>query len=193
MAVVSAGGVIAADLTGVTTVNVTSDTAAAAKNKAFDDARQQIIIDALSSYALPDLLQDAVKNASKGELTNLIASSSIDGEKISDTTYSANITMTVDADAARAWLVDKGVQSWLPDDASGDVFVAIVSLRNPVADWGAINRIARDEEIILDTKLIADGQVTMQVPSSQRAKFTIALRESGWRTNDRDGVLFISK
>ncbi len=183
----------AVELAGKMDVNVTSDTAAQAKTKAFNQARRQIIVDVLTPYALPDLLRDAVKEASSDVLTNMIASSSIDGEKFSDTTYSAKITMTVDADAARSWLTEQGVQNWIPTDDAGDVFVTVVNMRNRVADWASVNQVARNEKINLATQLIAGNQVTIQVPTSVRTKFIIALREAGWRTENRDGVLHISR
>lgn len=189
----SVGAASAVDLTGSAAVNVTSDTAAEAKTKAFNQARRQIILDVLSAYSLPDMLQAVVTDASSDALTNLVASSSIDGEKFSDTTYSAKITMTLDADAARKWLNEHEVQNWLPSAVSGDVFVVVVNMRNRVADWSGINQIARDEKINVDTKLIAGNQVTVQVPSADRTKFTIALREKGWRTENRDGVLHVSR
>ncbi len=187
------GGAWCADLTGSTNVNVTSDTAAEAKNKAFNQARRQIIVDALASYTAVDALRAAVADESSAVLTNLIALSSIDGEKFSDTTYSANITMTVDADAARVWLTDKGVQNWLPVDGKGDAFVAVINLRNRVADWANLLQIARNDKINVDTKVIAGNQVTIQVPEVNRTNFTIALRESGWKTENHDGVLHVSR
>ena len=98
------------DLSGVASVSITSDTAANAKNIAFDEARRQIIADSLRQYADADALGTALRNAKKAEVAELIASSSIDGEKQSDTTYSANISMVVDGGAARTWLDNNAVQ-----------------------------------------------------------------------------------
>ena len=49
-AVVFCAAAHASDLSGVASVNVTSDTAAAAKDMAFDEARRQIITDVLGQY-----------------------------------------------------------------------------------------------------------------------------------------------
>ena len=95
-----AGVANAANLGGVATVNVTSDTAATAKNMALASARRQIINDALSQYTLPDQLQSAISESKPSDLQNLIASTEISGEQQSDTTYSATISMTIDATAA---------------------------------------------------------------------------------------------
>lgn len=183
----------AADLSGTASVNVTSDTAANAKSMAFDEARRQIITDALRQYAIPDQLADAVANASAGELTNLIASSSIDSEKLSDTTYSANITMTLDRGAAGRWMVDNNVQNWLPDGTTGDKFVVVVNATDPMAGWIELNDIARAEHVDLATKFMMGNQITAELPAANRAAFTIALREAGWRYSDQDGVLRIWK
>lgn len=187
-----AGGIPAhaADLTGVATVNVTSDTSATAKTMAFDEARRQILNETLRQYATVDQLRPAIAGAKSSELTPLIASSSIDDERTSDTTYAATITMTVDRAAARDWMNGHNVQNWLSDGVGGDTFIAIITLgRDAMADWMALNRIARTEKIDLGTKFISGGDVTLEIPASARTTFTIALREAGWRYSATDGVL----
>lgn len=184
---------VAADLSGVASVNVTSDTAANAKNMAMDEARRQIIVDVLKQYSIPDLLQDAVKNASSAELTNLIATTSIDSEQQSNTTYSANITMTIDRDAARTWMLSNNVQNWLTDGSSGDKFVVQITMTDKLAGWMELQQIARSEGVDLTTKYINGNQITAELLVSNRSAFTIAIREAGWRYADQNGVLHIIK
>lgn len=186
-------GAIAADLVGVASVNVTSDTAVAAKDMAFDEARRQIINDVLGQYSIPDLLADAVQNASSADLTNLIAASSISGEQQSETTYSADITMTIDRDAARAWMTENNVQNWLTDGKSGDRFVVQIVMSDKLAGWIELNNIVRAEGIEMDTKYINGNQVTVEIPVASRGAFTIAIGEAGWRYADQNGVLHILK
>lgn len=186
-------GAIAVDLSGVASVNVTSETAAMAKDMAFDEARRQILADVLGQYSIPDQLAVALQNAKNSELMNLIASSSIDSEQQSDTTYSANISMTVDRNAAREWLMDNNVQNWLTDGSSGDVFVAQIIMSDKLAGWMELNQIARNEGIIMTTKYINGNQITVEIPVASRADFTIAVREAGWRYSDQNGVLRIVK
>ena len=186
-------GAYAADLTGVASVSVTSDTAAAAKEMAFDEARRQIILDVLGQYSIPDQLEEVLKNAKYAELMNLIATSSIDSEQQSNTTYSANIHMTIDRDAARNWLTEKEVQNWLTDGKSGDMFIVQAVMTDKLAGWIELNQIARDEGIELATRYINGNQVTIELPVSARNSFTIAIRENGWRYADQNGVLHIIK
>ena len=183
----------AADLNGVANVNITSDTATNAKNIAFDEARRQIIIDALRSYADKDALQIAVKNAKNADLVDLIAASSIDGEQLSDTTYSAKITMTVNSGAARRWLNDNGIQNWLTDDDNESRFLLTVDMKNPIAAWIELNSLAREESIDMVSKHILGPSMTIEMPMSARAQFTIAVRERGWHYGDVGGVLKIWK
>lgn len=183
----------ASDLSGVVSVNVTSDTAAAAKDMAFDEARRQIITDVLGQYSIPDQLNDVVKNAKSADLMNLIAASSIDGEQQSDTTYSANISMTIDRDAARTWMTENNIQNWLTDGNAGDRFVVQIVMTDKLAGWMELRRIARDEGIDLSTKYINGNQITAEVPVASRSAFTIAIREAGWRYADQNGVLHIIK
>lgn len=192
-AVVFCAAAHASDLSGVASVNVTSDTAAAAKDMAFDEARRQIITDVLGQYSIPDQLNDVVKNAKSADLMNLIAASSIDGEQQSDTTYSANISMTIDRDAARAWMTENNIQNWLTDGNAGDRFVVQIVMTDKLAGWMELRRIARDEGIDLSTKYINGNQITVEVPVASRSAFTIAIREAGWRYADQNGVLHIIK
>lgn len=183
----------AVDLHGAASVSITSDTAANAKNIAFDEARRQIINDALRQYADADTLKSVVSQAKSAELMNLIASSSIDGEKQSDTTYSANISMMLDSDAARSWLDNNAVQHWLPDESKQDVFIVNVNMSNGLQNWAELNQIARNEKIDLGTKTMTADSAVLELPVSVRGKFTIAVREAGWRFANNDGVLRIWK
>lgn len=188
-----ANGAGAAELRGTASVNVTSDTAVNAKNMAFDDATRQIVTGVLRQYVDVDALTTAVKDADKSELSNLILSSSIDGEQTSDTTYSANISMIIDVDAARAWLEEKEIQHWLPNITEQNMFNVVVTLSNRLADWAQLNQIANTEKIDLGTKNINGNVVTLQLPTSVRGAFTIAVRGLGWKYSDKDGVLHIWK
>lgn len=194
MSVLGFGGAYAAPqiLTGTAAVNVTSETAAAAKNVAFDNARRQIIASALAPYADGAALGAAIKDAPASSLTNLVASSSIDGEQQSATTYSANITMTLDGMAVRRWLADNNINSWLPDNNAGDQVLVLITLRDRVGDWLQLNQIARGENIELNTRNISGNQMTISIPESGRRMFVAAARSAGWQTSD-DGVLRLWK
>lgn len=183
----------AVDFGATASVNITSDTAATAKNMALSEARRQIISDALRQYVDVEQMNQVLTDASDADLMNLIASTGIDDEKISDTTYSANISMTLSPDAVRRWLAENSVQNWLPDGRGGDRFIALITTTDAVADWMEINTIARNEQIDLATKYIMGNQITVELPSSVRAAFTIALREGGWHYAASDGVLRIWK
>lgn len=176
-------GVYAAELIGSAYVNMTSDTSSAAKTMAINDARRQILIDKLSPYAMTDQLVPAIKDAKSADLVNLIAETKIDNEKISDTAYSAKITMTVDKVASRTWMVENDIQNWLNDGSNTDVFVAQIILGDDaITDWADFNRIMRAERVDFTTKYIVGKSVTVELPTSSRASITIALRGAGWRT-----------
>ncbi len=188
------GASIAADLTGTASVNITSDTAATAKNMAFDEARRQIIVDVLSPYSDSGALRSAVAGEKSSALTPLIASSGISGEKLSDTTYAAKITMTVNRRAAKNWLASHDVQNWLTvEEVASDVFPLVLTFNNRVADWSNVRRVAADVGVDLQTVSIADGNIVFHVATARRGALTIALRNAGWHYKDHDGALYISK
>lgn len=183
----------ATNLSGSASVSITSDTAANAKNIAFDEARRQIITDVLRQYADVSALQDAVKNSKSADLANLIAQSSITGEKTSDTMYSATISMTLNANMAYDWLKTNNVNNWLPDGTVVDNFIVNVNMRQPLLDWIQLNKIARDIGIDLGTNKLSGNTAQLSIPKSKRGDFTIALRDSGWKYANDDGNLRIWK
>lgn len=188
------GAAIGADLMGVASVNVTSDTAATAKTMAFDEARRQIIVDALSPYSDSSALRAAVSGEKSSVLTSLIASSGISGEKLSDTTYAAKITMTLNRAAAKDWMASHDIQNWLTvDESVSDIFPMVLMLNNRISDWTDVRRTAAGVGIDLNTASIADGQIVFHVASARRGALTIALRNAGWKYKDRDGALYIYK
>ena len=184
----------AADLVGSAFVNITSDTAATAKNMAMNEARRQILNETLAPYSDSGALRTAIANEKSAVLTNLIASSGISGERLSDTTYSAKITMTVNKNAAREWLNAQGVQNWIPmDDVAGDVFSIVLVLGNRIGDWATVRRVATNAGVDLNTVSIGDGRILFNAPRGRRGVFTLAVRDAGFRYMDRDGVLYISR
>lgn len=185
---------VAAGLTGTAHVNITSDTATTAKKMAFDEARRQIIVDVLSPYSDASALRSAVANEKNSVLTNLIESSGISGERLSDTTYSANIKMTVNRTAAQNWLAGNDIQNWLKtEDDDGDRFTIVATLRDKFADWGQIRRAAIGAGVDLETESINGNQIVFRASTARRAALTSALRENGWRYRNRDGLLHIFK
>ncbi len=193
--VVLTSGAIAAELSGTTSVNITSDTAADAKTLALNQARRQILNQVLGKYADATQVQVAVKNTKSSDLMNLISSSSIDGERQSDTTYSANVTMIVDEDAARKFLAQNNIQNWLSDNnaTSANGVMILVSMSDRVANWMELKRIARNVGVDLNTKYIMGNQATIELPVNMRSAFISAVRGSGWRYSETDGALRIWK
>ncbi len=183
----------AADLRGNVSLNITSDTAAAAKNIAMVEARRQIVSDVLAQYSDQALLMDALGATSDEVLNSLIASTSIAGEQVSTTTYSANISMEIDAGAARSWLMENGIQNWLPNADGENRLVVLAEMSSPLVQWAELNDISRREKIDINVKNINGNQLMIDLPVTLRGAFTIALRENGWRYSNMDGALRVWK
>ena len=73
----------AVDITGVVSVDVTADTAAAAKSQAFNSARRDVIARELRNYANAEQLDAAIKQSSVDELIDIISSSAVSGDSAS--------------------------------------------------------------------------------------------------------------
>ena len=181
-------------LHGEATVNITSDTAVNAKNIAFDEARRQVLSDALRQYADEDMLAEAIKDISFADLANMVTASSIGDEQSSDTTYSARISISFDDGAIRTWLNNTQVQNWLPDTSAQDSVAVIVKMSaNRLPQWIELTDIARTEKIDIQPQKISGNIINLIIPVDKRGAFTIALRERGWRYADTDGALHIWK
>lgn len=191
LAIVSAD---AAQLVSTANVSVASDTATSAKDIAMDEARRQVIVDTLLPYSDNTGLRGAVKSEKASVLMNLISSSEIANEKLSDTTYSAAVTMTVNDFAAKNWLDSRGVQNWIPvGNVSTNNFVLVANLSNKISYWASLHRVAIGTGIDLNTRYIEGNKISFVLPASKRGAITIALRDNGWRFQDIDGILNVSR
>ena len=182
-----------AGLSGTVAVNQSSDTAANAKINAMNSARRQILSIVLSQYANKDALNDLIQNTSSEDLTNLILSSSVANEQMSANEYSAKITMNIDNDAVIKWLNENSVQNWVPLAESNERFTVLMVIPNGIQDWSELKRIAREDNIEIETQSIAGNQIVAKMPLSYRTKFTVAVRNAGWKYSDNEGVLHIWK
>lgn len=191
LAVLPAGAV---EITGTTSVNVTADTANAAKDKAFNSARREVVLRELGQYANTEQLATLVKNSSNDDLMNIISSSSLDGEKVSDTSYSANISFVIDGDAAKAWMEKNSVQNWLPSSDSNVVvattpidsvlFTAV--LVQPISDWIGLNAVARMVPMDLATTSVVGNNVSFSVLDKNVSNLSKALWSNGWHVQKNE-------
>lgn len=180
-------------LTGNVFIKQESETAAKAKADAINDARRQILTNVLSSYTDREQLRDLIENTVDDDLMNLISSSSVSGEQMSNTEYSANITMNIDNDAARKWLNDNNVQNWVPKIESDERFTCVIVLDNGLVDWSDLKRAVRQDGFEIETQSIVGNQIVAKMPLNYRSKFTVGVREMGWKYADNGGVLQIWK
>lgn len=185
----------AVNLTSAAHVNITSDTAAAAKNMAFKEARRQITTDVLSNYSDKIQLTELMKETNDAKLNSLISATSIDGERLSATTYSANIKMTIDATEAKKWLNENNVVNWLPGggDLAVDQSTVVIHVNGGLRDWVELNSSLQSEKLNLDVKRIAGGQVVAIIPASRKTAVIATVRDAGWRYSNADGYLRIWK
>ena len=182
-----------ATLSGSMRVNQTSDTAANAKINAMNTARRQIISNVLSKYSEQSSLAELMQKTSNDDLLNIVVSSSVSDEHMSSNGYSANISVNIDNEAAKKWLNENGVQNWVPLMESDEKFSVVIVVPNGLADWVDLKRIAREDNIEIETQNITGNQIVAKMPLNYRTKFTAKVREAGWHFADNDGVLQIWK
>lgn len=183
----------AMDLVGVVSINQSSKTAAKAKTEAMNAARRQILFDVLSNYSEPTQLQELLDNTDDDQLTNLVLSSSVANEHMSSASYSANITMNIDNDAAKKWLTENEIKNWVPDAEPTESFSLYISVPNGLYDWGELKQVARDTNTEINTITVFGNQIFAKMPLVYRAKFTAGIRKIGWKYADNGGVLQLWK
>jgi len=186
-------GAFGANLSGVISVNKTAETASDAKNDAMNEAVRTIINNILSKYANTEQFSELMQKTSDEELMNIVSSSGVANEQMSTTDYSAQITINIDNDAAKKWLNDNEVQNWVPLLESDEKFTALIVIQNGLIDWAELKRIVRADNFEIETQSINGNQIVVKMPLNYRSKFTVAVREAGWRYSDNDGVLHIWK
>ncbi len=179
----------AIDLVGTVVVSQTSETAAKAKTEAMDGARRKILFDVLSNYSEIDSLSELLNNATDDDLVGLISAASVSNEQISSETYSATITMNIDNDLAKKWLTVNEVKNWVPVAETAEQFSMFIVVSNGISDWAELKRIANNDNVEINTITIAGNQIFAKLPLNYRTKFTVALRNAGWRFADNSGVL----
>jgi hypothetical protein len=182
-----------APLSGKVFVNETNDTAAKAKSVALSGARRQILYNVVSQYSDKSALSELIKGASDEDLMNLISETEVSNEQIASDTYSANIQMNIDNEAVKQWLNNNNIQNWIPSTEVSEKFVASIVVLNGISDWAELKRIAREENIDIDTQSITGNQIIVKIPLNLRGRFTAAVRGAGWKYSDNDGVLHIWK
>ena len=193
LGVAFASDVFGAALSGNVSVNKTSDTAANAKVNALNSARREILSNVLSQYADKGALNELIKNASNDDLMNLVDSISVSNEQMSTNSYSANIAMNLDNDAVKKWLNANDVRNWVPLHESDEKFTVSMIVSNGIQDWAELKRIARENNVEIETQVLKGNQIIAKMPLAYRTKFTAAVRGMGWKYSDNDGVLQIWK
>lgn len=185
------------DLTSVASVNITSDTASNAKIMAFDEARRQIIEEVLSGYTdseNSEKIVELIKITDNAKLTNLISSTNIDNERLSATTYSANIKMTIDIIEAKKWLAENDIQNWLNNELIAvDKITVVIDVADGLRDWINLNRAIQAENLNMEIKRISGNQITVTIPVTDRSGMLLIIRNAGWRYSRSNGFIKIWK
>jgi hypothetical protein len=187
--------VSAADLSGVAQVNLTSDTGANAKNMAMAEARRQILSQVLSPHVSDAVaMQIVMADTKDAALVGLISATNVTGEKVSDTSYAADIKMTVDGTAAALWLAQNGIENSLNNDAAPtDKFIANIELSGALREWIDLARVLRESQIVPDVRRISGARITIEMPLASRGAFVSAVRNAGWTVADTAGFLQVRR
>lgn len=183
----------ALELYNVIPVNITSESASKAKKIAIDSAKRKAIINILSNYSNTSELHRALEESKNIE--NLISSISIDGEKQSSKTYSANIKISLDEKNSKSWMDKNSVQNWLnldnPDEKTDKIQV-VINLKNALYDWIDFNKQLYFSGINFNIENIHGNIVSGKISKSKKQSL-LSLRNSGWNLTDTDNSIIVKK
>ena len=174
-------------------VNVTSESASKAKKIAIESAKRKAIINILSNYSNTSELHRALEESKYIE--NLISSISIDGEKQSSKTYSANIKISLDEKNSKSWMDKNSVQNWLNLDNSDektDKIQVVINLKNALYDWIDFNKQLYFSGINFNIENIHGNIVSGKISKSKKQSL-LSLRNSGWNLRDTDNSIIVKK
>lgn len=174
-------------------VNVTSDSAVKAKKIAIDSAKRKAIINILSNYSNTSELYKALDESKNIE--DLISSISIDTEKQSSKTYSANIKIVLNEKESKLWMDKNLVQNWLNLDNQNtqDKIQVIVNLKNAIHDWIDFNKQLYFSGITFDIESIQGSIISGNISKSKKQSFLSIIRNSGWNLNDSYDSVIVKK
>ncbi len=185
------------DLTKTTHVEMTANTASEAKTVAMGQARREVFVDVLSRYSERNVIANLVGNIPDEELINFIGSVGIENERVSQTAYSADITMTLDRGSVEKWMIANNVPNYLAAaDDSGDKSAIFFDIGG-LSDWISMHKTLRDagvwDKLDFDVKAIFGRQITASINSSAKSELVTAIKSAGWVVSENDGILRIHR
>jgi len=190
-------GLSAPNLTAEVPVDIQSSNAAVAKKEALETATRNGIIMVLSRYADRAAVENAAAELKPADLANMTASTSISGEKLSKTGYSAVVAVSLEQSAVEKFYNTRQIQNFLNMTAdSEDRTEMVILLDNGLDDWASVNKIlngAADENLGFQVKTLGAGQAAISVLSAKQKKFTNLMTQNGWQYARADDKITFHK
>lgn len=185
------------DLTETSSIEITAATATDAKAKAMNSVRREIFVDVLSRYSEKPIIEKLVAETDDSDLINMVSSVSIGNERVSSTSYSADITMTLDQPSVQRWMLSNNIPNYMAAATDSDMSVSVVIDLNGLGDWIEFRKLLRVagiwDDLHFETKSIFGGQIITSINANQKNKMIDVVRSGGWNIGQSQGILKISK
>jgi hypothetical protein len=185
----------APNLSAEMNMDVRAATASAAKKDATESAVRIGAIQILSRYSDRAVVENLIMGADESVLQNLVAATSIEGERQSKTAYSARFSITLDRQAVEKWYESNNVPNFLAAaDESRDRSIISIDIGG-LADLAELKRIVREDATDYGFVLrsIFRNSATAYVLANKRRRLQNLLASNGWRVWSQDGIVRISK
>lgn len=179
-------------------VEKTADTATAAKTAALTEARRTEFINVLSGKVSSDDAQRIAATVSDSDLVAMTDSMSIDNEKVSDTTYSADISFQFNQKAIAGLTAGSQpattqigqAQTITPTVGANQTVVYFQGVRG-LDKWLSLMKVMRANGASINIKSIFGKNITATVDSNSRAGFISAMRSLGMTVSDYGNVIYV--
>jgi len=163
-------------------ISKTADTAAAAKSMALSSARRT---------AFETIVGEKIAISDK-DLAGLVESEVIENEKVSATSYTAEIFVELNKTAVNNWLEQNNIQTiYRAPSVSADRIPVIFESIGGLGKWTVIEQAARETGADLRIRSISDGKISATMRVNARSAFVTAIRSNGIGIYEYDGILTV--
>jgi len=163
-------------------VSKTANTAAAAKSMALSSARRD---------AFETIVGEKIAISDK-ELASLVESEVIENEKVSATSYTAEIFVELNKTAVASWLEKNNIQTvYRPQAVNTDRVSVVFESVGGLGKWTVIEQAARTSGADLRIVSISDGKISATMRANARSAFAASIRLHGISVSEYNGILTV--
>ncbi|MDR0449561.1 MAG: hypothetical protein LBG89_03860 [Rickettsiales bacterium] len=188
----------AGDLTASRAFEATAENSVAAKNRAVSDARKYLTMEIIrrSASDSSDKLDNVLEGFSDADAQVLVKSMSIENERRSATTYTANITINLDPAALSGWFSKNNIKGGALNNSESGWTAVAFNLPEGLKQWKWMNTKLREAGVQnrggVQITSIGGSQIYGKIPDTSSRGFSNGLRAIGANVYNSGDTLRVS-